>query len=69
MPSTDPIILAVARHARACRLGHDPAERVATKQALSELRLERAIREVVDAAPALTDAQRDRLAGLLRGAR
>lgn len=70
MPScTDPVKLAVARHARACQPGRDPAERVATKAALTEAKLEKHIREVVDGFPPLTDAQRDRLAALLTGAR
>ncbi len=55
-----------ARHAAAIRYGHD---QVATETArdLAAAKLADYITKTVDASPALTDAQRDRLALLLRG--
>lgn len=69
MPSTDPVLIAVAQLARASRRGSDPQLATAARRDLIEAKLERHIREAIDGAPALTVQQRDRLAGLLRGSR
>ena len=57
-----------ARHAALIR--HQPDNTVAIGEARRDLRAERLaefIRQTVDAAPPLTEAQRTRLAALLRG--
>lgn len=63
---TDPVLAARAAIGVAARRG---ADTTTARGDLNAAKCERAIREAVAAAPPLTDAQRDRLAALLRGAR
>lgn len=64
----DPVLQARAREGVAARRGDAEGVRSASRD-LTEAKLERHIREAVAAAPPLTDAQRDRLAALLRAPR
>jgi len=54
-----------AKVANAIRYDHPPDAVAAARSRLAEAKLERHIREVVDAAPPLTDEQRTRLSLLL----
>jgi hypothetical protein len=67
-PTQNPVFLAATRVARASRpgcRGSDPEDLAAARRALTEAKLERAIREAVAAAPPLTQEQRDKLALIL----
>lgn len=69
-PSPDPIAAARSRLGVASRLrGTDSPEALDARRELEAAKLERHIREVVDGAPPLTDAQLDELASILRQAR
>lgn len=64
---TDPLYLAGARLARASRsqFKHNQAEIDDARRELNELKLAKAIRQTIAAAPPLTAEQRTRLATLL----
>ena len=65
----DPVLSLRGQHNVLVRhRGTNAPETQQVRQELRSAQLERHIREVVDAAPALSAAQRDRLALLLRGA-
>ena len=66
MPSSNLVLVASARVARDVRAGRDSTE---SRRAVTEAKLERAVREAVAAAPPLTAEQRQRLAALLTGGR
>ena len=66
--SPSPVMSARQRHNQMCR--HHGPDAPVTKDAARDLRaakLERAIREAVEAAPPLSDEQRSRLSAILRG--
>lgn len=68
----DPVISAVARLGVATRTtrggkGGDPEAVAEARRHLTEVKLERSIREAVKAAPPLTQEQRTRLAAILSG--
>jgi hypothetical protein len=68
MTSTSPNVLSRNRLGVATRRGV-PEEIEAARRDLAATKIEQYIRKVVDEAPPLTNAQRDRLAVLLRGGR
>lgn len=57
---------AVSRAGSAARWG-TPDDAVAARRELAEARIEEYVTRILADAPPLTDSQRDRLAGLLRG--
>lgn len=61
----DPVVQARSRKGVAARRG-DAEGVAAASRALTEAKLERHIQQALAAAPPLTEAQRDRLAALLR---
>lgn len=63
-PNPDPVLLARSRIANSVRSGK-PAEAEQARRELRIAKIERAIRQAVDAAPPLPDDQRARLAALL----
>lgn len=69
MPTPDPVRVASARLAYYSRQDGrgDPAKVSVARRDMAAAKLERHIQEVVDAAPPLTQQQREHLASLLTG--
>ena len=65
MPVTDPEVRRLRAQAGGFTRRGNPEAAAEARRQLNALQLERHIRRVVDAAPPLTDAQRERLALLL----
>lgn len=62
---SDPVIIARARLGGRISLGSSPELVIEARQELTAAKLERHIREVIAAAPPITDSQREKLAMLL----
>lgn len=68
MSAPDPVRVAAGRYAYTCRRDvGDPQTRAEAFRDLTAVRLEKAIREAVEAAPPLTPGQRADLAAILTG--
>ena len=65
MAARDPALRVAATRVAAAKTNRSP-ELPRLKRDLAALRIENYVRKIVDAAPPLTDEQRDRIAGLLR---
>lgn len=65
--SKDPVFVARSRVARASQRGAKPHVLTEARRDLSAAHVERAIRKALDAAPPLSNLQRERLAELLTG--
>lgn len=62
--ATDPVLVATARHGRACQAG-DPALIAAAKQDILEAKLRRAVNEALSAFPPLSSDRKAAVAMML----